>query len=63
MFSPELPKSKQNAIEGLKLGSVAKMYLEFENAFWTPDFNGFAILWKDNILNELKTQYGDWFVV
>jgi spermine oxidase len=35
MFTPELPVSKQNAIEGLSMGTMNKILLEFEKPFWT----------------------------
>jgi spermine oxidase len=35
MFTPELPLSKRNAIEGLSVGTMNKILLEFERPFWT----------------------------
>ncbi len=35
MFTPELPVSKRNAIEGMSFGTMNKILLEFERPFWT----------------------------
>jgi spermine oxidase len=35
LFTPQLPISTQNAIEGLSMGTMNKILLEFEKPFWT----------------------------
>lgn len=45
MFHPGLPRSKCNAIEALTLGTVDKIYLEFDSPFWPEDWPGFSLLW------------------
>lgn len=54
LFSPELPIPKRNAIEGLKLGTVNKIYIEFEQAFWPENWDGFVCLWRDADLAEVR---------
>lgn len=36
-FSPELPRNKQDAIDGLGMGVLNKCYLRFQEAFWPDD--------------------------
>lgn len=45
LFQPQLPILKINAIEGLSIGVVNKIFLEFEKPFWDDDFAGFSLLW------------------
>lgn len=45
MFRPELPRAKCNAIAGLTLGTVDKIYLEFDSPFWPAEWTGFSLLW------------------
>jgi monoamine oxidase len=37
LFTPELPEIKKNAIEGFSIGTVNKIFMEFEKPFWTKD--------------------------
>lgn len=45
MFQPALPTLKCNAIEGLTLGTVDKIFVEFDTPFWAEDWAGFSLLW------------------
>ncbi|XP_065558033.1 peroxisomal N(1)-acetyl-spermine/spermidine oxidase-like [Artemia franciscana] len=47
IFSPALPIKKQNAIEYLDLGTVDKIFLEFEDCWWPKDLGGFGFLRSD----------------
>lgn len=40
LFDPPLPQFKRDAIEGLSIGSVGKIFLEFEEPFWPQDWPG-----------------------
>lgn len=53
MFSPELPRLKINAIQGLSIGTVNKIFLEFEKPFWYPEWKGFSLLWEQDDLKEV----------
>ncbi|XP_055705858.1 spermine oxidase isoform X2 [Phlebotomus papatasi] len=61
MFSPSLPPVKRNAIEGMSIGTVDKIFIEFDKPFWTKDWLGFALLWHKTDLEELrKSEMMDW---
>jgi monoamine oxidase len=50
-FSPELPRSKQNAIAKLGMGVLNKCYLRFPNVFWSADVD-----W----LEYVSAKHGEW---
>lgn len=53
-FSPPLPASKMSALASLQFGTVDKIYLIFENAFWDDSFCGVNFVWlPDDRLPEL----------
>lgn len=61
MFSPRLPSIKANAIEGLTLGTVDKIYLEFEKPFWPKDWEGFSLVWSGKEIEKLRAgDQPDW---
>ncbi|ETN62131.1 spermine oxidase [Anopheles darlingi] len=55
-FDPPLPFTKRNAIEGLYIGTIDKMFLEFEEPFWPRDgsWHGFGLLWEPHDLEQLE---------
>ncbi|XP_071547521.1 uncharacterized protein [Panulirus ornatus] len=44
MFNPPLPRRKLNAVEGLGMGIVDKVYLQFPHRWWDDDCIGFSLL-------------------
>nr|AGM32975.1 amine oxidase [Coptotermes formosanus] len=44
MFEPALPEEKLNAINGLSIGTVDKIYLKFPYKWWPDGFNVFGVL-------------------
>lgn len=40
MFDPQLPLMKCNAIEGLSIGTVDKIFVEWDEPFWPKDWPG-----------------------
>lgn len=46
LFDPPLPKGKVEAIQRLGFGTVAKIFLEFSEAFWPQDCAGIQLVWK-----------------
>lgn len=54
LFEPILPTWKIMAIDGLTYGTVDKIYVEFEQPFWTDPWNGLSILWKPDQLKEIQ---------
>lgn len=61
MFVPRLPPIKSNAIEGLSIGTVDKIYLEFEKPFWPKEWEGFSLIWtKDDVERLRKSDQPLW---
>ncbi|XP_055297514.1 spermine oxidase-like [Sitodiplosis mosellana] len=62
MFEPLLPLWKIDSIEGMMIGALDKIYLEFDKPFWNEDWNGFSLLWKLEQLKEVQADpvNGDW---
>lgn len=60
MFIPELPQQKKSAIQGLSIGTVDKIYVEFEKPFWEPNWQGFSLLWNKDDLNEVQKSKNSW---
>ncbi|KAF7217956.1 spermine oxidase isoform X2 [Nothobranchius furzeri] len=47
MFSPSLPEDKVLAIEKLGISTTNKIFLEFEEPFWSPECNSIQFVWED----------------
>uniref|UniRef100_A0A3B3BLQ3 Peroxisomal N(1)-acetyl-spermine/spermidine oxidase n=1 Tax=Oryzias melastigma TaxID=30732 RepID=A0A3B3BLQ3_ORYME len=47
MFSPSLPEDKVLAIERLGISTTNKIFLEFEEPFWSPECNSIQFVWED----------------
>lgn len=60
LFNPPLPPKKVSAIEGLVLGTVDKIYLEFEKPFWDKGWEGFSLLWKESDLVKVRQMEHNW---
>jgi len=60
LFNPALPQLKKNAIQGLTLGTVDKLFLEFKEPFWTKDWQGFSLLWNQSDLHEIRQREDSW---
>ncbi|XP_036336587.1 spermine oxidase-like [Rhagoletis pomonella] len=60
MFTPALPPAKCRAIDGLKLGTVDKFFMEFKDPFGQSDWPGFCFLWRDEDLLELRNSEKFW---
>jgi len=54
LFVPALPAAKVRSIEGLKLGTVDKFLLEFEEQPLPENMRGIAFLWLEEDLKELR---------
>uniref|UniRef100_A0A182PF47 Amine oxidase domain-containing protein n=1 Tax=Anopheles epiroticus TaxID=199890 RepID=A0A182PF47_9DIPT len=61
-FDPPLPEPKRNAIEGLYIGTIDKMFLEFDKPFWPQDnsWHGFGLLWEPEDLEQLRRDGRQW---
>ncbi|XP_015600936.1 peroxisomal N(1)-acetyl-spermine/spermidine oxidase-like [Cephus cinctus] len=63
LFSPKLPELKIKTIKGLAFGSVAKIYLSFNETWWPSGSGGFNILWDDKDKEYFKNHTeGDWIL-
>jgi monoamine oxidase len=51
MFNPPLPLQHRNVIENIGFGTINKIFLRFDQKWWTEEFKGLQLLWKDS-LNE-----------
>lgn len=60
MFEPALPVEKLRAIQGLKLGTVNKFFMEFAEAFAPLDWGGINFLWCQEDLKELRASKLFW---
>lgn len=62
LFTPALPERKVNAIRAQKLGTVAKLYIEFAESFWPEDWTGFSTLWRPQEIEQLRADGDDWLL-
>ncbi|NXE47893.1 PAOX oxidase, partial [Casuarius casuarius] len=46
-FQPPLPERKVEAIRCLGFGTSNKIFLEFEQPFWDPDYQLLEVVWED----------------
>ncbi|XP_017072156.1 polyamine oxidase 1 [Drosophila eugracilis] len=60
LFVPDLPAAKVRSIEGLKLGTVNKFLLEFEEQPMPENIRGVAFLWLEEDLKELRGSQFFW---
>lgn len=62
MFEPLLPLEKYIAIDGMMIGTVNKIYLEYDEPFWNSDWDGFTIFWNLQQIKEVREDpvNGDW---
>ncbi|XP_059471126.1 spermine oxidase-like [Neocloeon triangulifer] len=47
LFTPSLPQYKMNAIKGLAIGCVNKIYLSFPHKWWHDKAPGFCFFWSN----------------
>ncbi|XP_055838192.1 spermine oxidase-like [Episyrphus balteatus] len=60
LFNPKLPIQKVRAIESIGFGTVNKIFIEFPEQFWPNDWNGFALLWRQEDLDEIRGTNRAW---
>lgn len=59
LFEPHLSPKKIDSINGLSIGTVDKIYVEFDKPFWTSDWHGFSLLWKTDALQSIRENSSD----
>ncbi|MBN3311130.1 spermine oxidase [Amia ocellicauda] len=47
LFSPPLPADKVMSIEKLGISTTDKIFLEFDEPFWSPECNSIQFVWED----------------
>ncbi|XP_072112802.1 spermine oxidase isoform X2 [Mobula birostris] len=52
MFHPHLPEEKVSAIQMLGISTTDKIFLEFEEPFWSSECNSIQFVWEDDAENE-----------
>lgn len=65
LFTPKLPDKKVKAIESIAYGTIGKIFLEFDEAFWSvdnKDFGRYLFLWTEEDEKALKGTSREWFV-
>lgn len=62
LFDPLLPRWKIDCIDGLKIGTVNKIYLEYDKPFWDGVFPELCMLWRQEELKEIRNDpiNGEW---
>ncbi|XP_010134629.1 PREDICTED: spermine oxidase isoform X2 [Buceros rhinoceros silvestris] len=55
MFHPRLPEEKVMAIEKLGINTTDKIFLEFEEPFWSSECNSIQFVWEDEAESESLT--------
>ncbi|XP_029449295.1 spermine oxidase isoform X2 [Rhinatrema bivittatum] len=55
MFHPGLPADKVTAIQKLGISTTDKIFLEFEEPFWSPECNSIQFVWEDEAESESLT--------
>lgn len=60
LFLPALPALKKNAIQGLSIGTVDKMFLEFKKPFWSKGWQGLSLLWTKSDIENIRKSKNSW---
>lgn len=60
LFTPPLPPDKVKAIRSLRLGTVDKLFMEFDVMPFPDNFVGFYCLWREEELKELRSSEFAW---
>ncbi|XP_010218033.1 PREDICTED: spermine oxidase [Tinamus guttatus] len=55
LFHPRLPEEKVMAIEKLGISTTDKIFLEFEEPFWSSECNSIQFVWEDEAESESLT--------
>ncbi|XP_048516015.1 spermine oxidase-like isoform X2 [Athalia rosae] len=58
LFTPPLPEIKQSTIQGLNIGTVDKIFLEFPYTWWPDGTAGFNLIWSQEDKNEFLQSFG-----
>lgn len=54
LFEPHLSAEKIDSIDGMSIGTVDKIFVEFDKPFWTDGWEGFSLLWTNDALQSIR---------
>ncbi|XP_057211793.1 polyamine oxidase (exo-N4-amino) 1 isoform X2 [Triplophysa rosa] len=60
LFSPSLPAEKMEVINKLCFGNIAKIFLEYEQAFWEDGIGTFSLIYEDDSPTSVSTNKTQW---
>ncbi|XP_051964679.1 polyamine oxidase (exo-N4-amino) 1 [Xyrauchen texanus] len=60
LFIPSLPAEKMDVIDKLCFGNIAKVFLEYEEAFWENDVGTFSLIYEDDSPASVTTNKTQW---
>lgn len=60
LFIPCLPELKVRAIEGLTIGTVDKLFIQFPEPFWPKGWVGFNLMWQKDDLHAIRLSKDSW---
>lgn len=53
IFKPALPAQHQKAVQGLGMGTVDKIFIEFPYRWWAPGTGGVNLIWRAEDLSSV----------
>lgn len=60
LFIPSLPTEKIEVIDKLCFGNIAKIVLEYEEAFWENDVGSISLIYEDDTPASVSTNKMQW---
>ncbi|XP_073675689.1 polyamine oxidase (exo-N4-amino) 1 [Garra rufa] len=60
LFIPSLPTEKMEVIDKLCFGNVAKIFLEYEEAFWENNVGTISLIYEDDTPASVSTNKMEW---
>lgn len=56
LFSPPLPQKHQNVIDKIGFGAINKIFLHFDQKWWSDGWKGLQLLWDDD-LSDVRSSF------